>query len=165
MKNAVSTDKASIQIGLDAAPRERVAALLSKQLADQHVLYLKTRNYHWNVQGMHFQELHAFFQEQYTQLERQIDDLAERIRSLGFFAPGSMEYYLENTRLKETNDLEGNATKMLQHLLLDHEAIIQVLRNDVAETEELGDAGTNDFLTGLMEAHEKMAWMIRAHLG
>lgn len=164
MQSTVKSDPMAVSIGIDQKARERVAELLGSLLADEHVLYIKTRNYHWNVQGIHFQPLHAFFEEQYTLLEAQIDEIAERTRSLGFFAPGSMQAFLDRSRLQETDELGGDAQKMLQYLLLDHEAVIQVLRNNIVETDEIGDAGTSDFLTGLLEAHEKMAWMIRAHL-
>ncbi|MCB0640582.1 MAG: DNA starvation/stationary phase protection protein [Phaeodactylibacter sp.] len=164
MKSMVKTDQVPVSIGIDEKARARVSEILSTLLADEHVLYIKTRNYHWNVQGIHFQPLHAFFEEQYNTLEAQIDEIAERMRSLGFFAPGSMQAYLDRSRLQETDELAGAAQKMLQHLLLDHEAVIQVLRNNVEETDEIGDTATSDFLTGLMAAHEKMAWMLRAHL-
>ena len=157
---------ATTNIGIADENRQKVAQLLEQLLADEQLLYIKTRNYHWNVVGMHFQALHDFFSDQYDKLEERIDDIAERIRTLGFFSPGSMEAFQKLSRLKETDHLNGDATAMLQHLLADHEMIIQVLRHDLQATlEQYGDAGTSDFLTGLMEEHEKMAWMIRAHLG
>ena len=104
------------------------------------------------------------FQEQYTEVALQIDEIAERIRSLGHFAPGAMSGYLEQARLQETGHLDGNAQAMLKQLLADHELIVRSLRVDLETAMELGDAGTSDFLTGLMEIHEKMAWMVRAHL-
>jgi starvation-inducible DNA-binding protein len=139
--------------------------MLGQLLADETVLYIKLRNYHWNVEGIHFQQLHALFQEQYTVLEEQIDDVAERIRSLGHYSPGSMAAFRELSRLKESDNLEGNGILMLQNILADHEMVIQVLRHDLeAAMEEYKDAGTSDFLTALMEVHEKMAWMVRSHL-
>lgn len=153
-----------VEIGLSEDVRHQVGQILSQLLADQHVLYTKLRNYHWNVTGMAFKPLHDLFQEQYEQLETFIDDTAERIRSLGFFTTGSMEAFKEQSRLVETNHLNGDAAKMLENLLNDNEAVIQLLRHGVDETEKLGDMGNTDFLTALMEAHEKMAWMLRAHL-
>jgi starvation-inducible DNA-binding protein len=161
----LTREKQSANIGISPANRESVSQMLYHLLADEHVLYLKTRNYHWNVTGMFFQPLHAFFQEQYTLLEARIDEVAERIRSLGFFAPGSMEEMKTFTRLEETSHLNGNAEQMLQNLLKDHEMIIQFLRRDLdLAVDTYNDAGTSDFLTALMEDHEKMAWMIRSHL-
>ena len=110
--------------------------------------------------------MHTFFETQYNDLAVAIDDIDERVRALGFFADGSMQSFLEKARLQETGNLNGDATDMLTHLLADHEMIIQVLRQDVDDAmDQYGDAGTSDFLTGLMEQHEKMAWMVRAHLG
>ena len=155
----------SINIGISSENRSDIVALLQQLLADEHLLYMKLRNYHWNVVGIHFKELHALFQEHYTQLEPVIDDIAERIRQLGHFAPGSLQEMLQHARLEETGHLDGDATRMLQNLLNDQEMLIQVLRHDVDDTlEKYGDAGTADFLTTLMEMHEKMAWMIRVHL-
>jgi starvation-inducible DNA-binding protein len=160
----VKNDQTPISIGLNEEVRGQVAAMMQKLLADEHTIYIKTRNYHWNVTGLQFQPLHTLFEEQYTELAVHIDDLAERIRSLGFYAVGSMEQFKKMTRLEETGHLNGDAKEMLKHLLADHETIIQVLRNDLDECDRLGDMGNSDFLTALMEAHEKMAWMLRATL-
>ncbi len=153
------------EIGIAAVNRESVAYLLNILLADEHVLYIKTRNYHWNVRGMHFQSLHKFFEGQYEELADLIDDIAERIRSLGHYAVAAMKDYVNITRLLETNHTDGDAQKMLQNLLVDHETIIRILRDDmIQETGKYKDAGTGDFITGVMEKHEKMAWMIRAYM-
>lgn len=155
----------NVDIGISHENRQAVAKALGQLLADEHVLYIKTRNYHWNVTGMFFAPLHELFEEQYTEMATFIDDIAERIRSLGFFSPGSMDDFREMSRLVETGHLDGNAEKMLKNLLRDHETIIQILRHDQeAAVEKYKDDGTNDFLIALMEAHEKMAWMLRAHL-
>lgn len=155
----------SASIGISEENLKKVATLLNHNLADEHVLYIKTRNYHWNVTGMHFRSLHEFFEEQYQELALVIDDIAERIRSLGHFAVGSMGEYVKLTRLLETDHREEDAKGMLQSLLNDHETIIRVMREDLEkEAEAYNDAGTSDFTTGLMEKHEKMAWMIRAYL-
>jgi len=164
-KTKNSSNEQNIEIGIKANHRAAVVKMLGQVLADETVLYIKLRNYHWNVEGIHFQQLHALFQEQYTALEVQIDDVAERIRSLGHYSPGSMGAFRELSRLKESDNLGGDGVLMLQNILADHEMIIQVLRHDLdAAMEEYHDAGTSDFLTALMEAHEKMAWMVRSHL-
>lgn len=160
-----SQGKVGTNIGIQSADRQAVAEMLMHTLADEHVLYIKLRNYHWNVTGIHFQPLHAFFEEQYTALAEHIDDIAERIRSLGVFSPGSMEEFRKMARLEETGHLNGDAQQMLRNILLDHEAIIQFLREDQEEMmEQHNDAGTQDFVIALMEVHEKMAWMVRSHL-
>ena len=167
MKTQVKANAAEndIAIGIKQENRAAVVKMLNQLLADQHVLYIKLRNYHWNVEGMYFQQLHALFEEQYNEIAVQIDDTAERIRSLGHYSPGSMKAFMELSRLQESDNLSGDHRLMLQNILADHEMIIQVLRQDVdASMDEYHDAGTSDFLTALMEAHEKMAWMIRAHL-
>ena len=161
---AVRMEKADI--GLTNDERAGVSRILNKALSDEHVLYIRTRNYHWNVTGMHFHSLHEVFENQYKALEAAIDEIAERTRSLGFRAIGSMSEFMQHARLTEQNPAEvPSAEGMLRYLLADHEAIIKHLRTDVdACDEEFGDAGTADFLTAMMEAHEKMAWMIRAYL-
>ncbi|MDX1666826.1 MAG: DNA starvation/stationary phase protection protein [Saprospiraceae bacterium] len=157
--------KSKIDIGISRENRKAVAESLCQLLADEHVLYIKSRNYHWNVTGMYFQPLHALFEEQYNLLATSIDEIAERIRSLGYFTPGSMDAFGKISRLMETDHQEGDAQKMLENLLRDHEALIQILRHDLDQAMEAHkDAGTSDFLTALMEEHEKMAWMLRAHL-
>lgn len=156
--------KVEVQIGLNSDSRKTVVKRLSKLLADEQVLYTKLRNYHWNVKGMFFQTLHLFFEAQYTALFTITDDIAERIRSLGEFSIGSLNSFLDNTRLKETGHLDGNAQKMLQNILKDHELIIRKIRSDIKITHNMRDEGTADFLIGLMEQHEKMAWMVRSHL-
>lgn len=161
----LAKEKSAVNIGIEMADRNSVANMLGLLLADEHVLYIKLRNYHWNVTGAHFKPLHELFEEQYTALAEHIDDIAERIRILGFLTPGSMDEFKRMSRLEETSHLNGDAQKMLENLLLDHEAIIQILRHDLEVADkEHNDMVTSDFLTGLMEAHEKMAWMIRAHL-
>lgn len=150
-------------IGLPAPVREQIAGLLSLLLADEHVLYIKYRNFHWNVTGINFSALHALFEEQYNGIETIIDEIAERIRSLGVYSPGSMREFSEATRLQEVSGGPLAAEKMVAELLADHESIIRQLRADIMTTgDKLGDEGTTDFLTGLMASHEKTAWMLRA---
>jgi starvation-inducible DNA-binding protein len=157
--------RVSVQIGMKETDRNSVGQILNLLLADEHVLYIKLRNYHWNVTGMQFKPLHELFEEQYTALATSIDDLAERIRSLGFFAPGSMEELKKLARLQETDHLNGNAEQMVKNLLADNETIIQILRRNIDQVDnDFNDVGNADFLTALLEDHEKMAWMLRAHL-
>ncbi len=151
-------------IGLTEKAQQSVAALLNARLADTTVLYQKTRNYHWNVMGPRFQPLHEFFETQYDQLEEAIDEIAERVRQVGGVAAGTMTELLKLSALKEHPGVIPSENDMIANLLADHEAVIRQLRADVDTTAELHDAGTSDFLTGLMEAHEKMAWMLRAFL-
>jgi starvation-inducible DNA-binding protein len=154
-----------VNIGLEQTQREGVIALLQTLLADEQVLYAKTRNFHWNVTGPRFHDLHKFFESQYSELEETIDEVAERIRSLGGVPLGSLAEYLHAARLKEHTAHPLDADGMIAALLADHEAVIQSLRRDlVTANEKYGDAGTSDFLTGLMEEHEKAAWMLRAHM-
>jgi len=152
-------------LGLSSKARETVLAVLGRLLADEHVLYVKTRNFHWNVTGLDFGSLHALFEKQYDELSETIDEIAERIRALGGIAPGSMKEFLKLARLEEHPGDTLAAEKMIASLLSDYETVIRALRADIEVTGNAGDAGTDDFLTGILEAHEKTAWMLRAHLG
>lgn len=151
-------------IGIPDQERKEVSAILSRLLADEYVLYTKTRNAHWNVTGPDFHAMHLFFESQYNQLEERLDEVAERIRSLGHVALGSMAEMLKTTRLKEEPGKKHDSQTFMADLLADHEAIIRSLREDGPKTAKLGDDGTSDFLVSLMEDHEKMAWMLRASL-
>ena len=144
---------------------KEVATLLNTLLADEYLLYTKTRNAHWNIQGKNFIELHKFFESQYDNLDIIIDDTAERVRALGHFALGSLKNFLQVARLSEQNDDFTDQDHIIQTLLEDHESIIRSLRRDITIVgEEFKDPGNADFMTGLMEQHEKMAWMLRSHL-
>jgi len=152
-------------IGITEQHRQAVATELNKLLADEFLLYTKTRKFHWNVEGMHFHDLHLFFEKQYEELAGIVDEVAERIRKIGHYAIGSMAQFLEETRLLEHADDSTDALAMVQNLLDDHEAIIRILRKDVPAFEDKQkDAGTSDFVNGLMERHERMAWMLRSML-
>jgi len=152
-------------IGLTDPQRAGVIDVLNTLLADEYVLYTKTRNFHWNVVGQQFNDLHKFFEAQYTELNVIVDDVAERARALGGEAAGSLTEFTQRARLGEQPGKSLSARAMLSALLADHEAIIRHLRTDLEVcTEKHHDAGTTDFLTGLMEQHEKMAWMLRAFL-
>jgi starvation-inducible DNA-binding protein len=152
-------------IGLLDEQREGVVAILNTLLADEYLLFTKTRNYHWNVVGPQFNDLHRFFEAQYNELNEIVDDVAERSRALGGNAFGTMIEFLKATRLKEESGYYPEAGHMIANLLADHETLICHLRTDLETcAEQYHDAGTTDFLTGLMEQHEKMAWMLRAFL-
>ncbi len=151
-------------IGIPAKHLLETAKLLNILLADEFALYAKTRNYHWNVTGPGFIEMHKFFEGQYEQLDEMMDEVAERVRMLGHYSLGSLNAFAKATRLTEGQD-ETNAAKMIQNLLDDHETIIRQVRGEIdLITDKYNDAGTADFLTGIMESHEKMAWMLRSHL-
>jgi len=153
-------------LGMSDGSRQNVVTILNDVLADEYVLYTKTRNYHWNVVGPQFNDLHKFFEAQYSELNDIVDDVAERARALGGRALGTLAEFSQHARLKEQPGTYPDATGMLRDLLGDHEAVIRRLREDLEVVmDKHRDAGTNDFLTGLMEQHEKMAWMLRAFLG
>ncbi|GAB4461551.1 MAG: Dps family protein [Armatimonadaceae bacterium] len=154
------------KLGIGDENRKAVVELLNKNLADLHVLYIKTRNYHWNVVGPRFHSMHEMFEEEYDALAIAIDDVAERIRALGAKSPGSMKEFAELARLQEeTPGHYPSADDMVRNLVQDHEAIIRQLKKDIDECDDkYGDTGTADFLTGLMEDHEKTAWMLRSLL-
>ena len=155
----------TVSIGLSPKDREGVSRLLNVLLADEYILYTKTRKFHWNVTGSDFSELHKFFEGQYESVDNIIDDVAERARSLGATADGTLKEFITNSRLKEQPGRIPDAASMIANLLADHEAIIRDLRGDLETAQsKYHDAGTADFLTGIMEQHEKMAWMLRAHL-
>lgn len=154
-----------LNIGLSADKRHGVAGLLKALLADEYVLYTKTRKYHWNVEGPQFHDLHKFFEGQYDEIDATIDEVAERIRALGEYSPGSFAEFLRDARLKEDAGGPAKAAHMIANLLHDHEAIIRSLRVDLETAkDQFGDAGNQDFLTGLLEGHEKAAWMLRSML-
>lgn len=164
-KTTATKQTTGTNIGISEKDRAATSQLLNNLLADEYVLYTKTRYYHWNVTGPRFHTLHVFFETQYTALEEIVDQLAERVRQLGFFAFGTLEQFKKATRLSEDADGIPTENEMIRNLTDDHESIIQQLRKDLEKADEnYHDAGTNDFLTGLMEQHEKMAWMLRAHL-
>lgn len=151
-------------IGLSAEHLLETGKLLNTLLADEVTLYVKTRNYHWNVTGPGFSEMHKFFEGQYEELDEIMDSVAERARMLGHYALGTLSGFVKTTHLTEGQDADTTA-KMIQNLLDDHETIIRTVRNDInLVNDTYKDAGTADFLTGVMESHEKMAWMLRSHL-
>lgn len=151
-------------IGISENNTQAVALLLNNLLADETVLYTKTRNYHWNIEGDNFIELHKFYESQYIELEEIIDEVAERIRFLGHYAEGRLKDFLSITHLPE-QDYTSDQKVQLGNLLQDHEAIIIHIRGEINKVnDEYKDAGSADFITGVMEKHEKMAWFIRSYL-
>ena len=152
-------------IGIPEKDTEEIVTFLNTLLADEYALYTKTRNAHWNVNGSNFFELHKFFESQYEILDIMIDDIAERVRSLGHYALGSLRDFLSVTHMDEENHDFSNPKQIIQTLVNDHETIIRIIRNDITPvSEKYKDLGTADFVTGLMEKHEKMAWMLRAFI-
>lgn len=151
------------RIGVKPQYLRETALLLSKVLADEFILYTKTRNAHWNIEGDNFYQLHKFFEEQYKQLDTIIDDIAERTRALGHYAFAAIKQFLDLTHFTETKD-RNTSNDFIKELLADHEVIIIHLRENIIYIDnEFHDAGTSDFITGLLKNHEKMAWMLRAH--
>lgn len=153
-----------IDIGIEEDERKAVAEGLSALLADTYTLYLKTHGYHWNVTGPMFRALHHMFEEQYLELQGAVDVIAERIRALGSFAPGS---YGEFARLSSLQDEEGvpAAEDMVGRLAEAHQALVRAARPLVAKAEAVGDVATADLVTQRISVHEKAAWMLRSTLG
>ena len=153
------------EIGISPQNTAKVADVLMKLLADENVLYLKTKNAHWNVVGADFFEKHKFFQMQFEQIDEFIDSVAERIRSIGHYTPATMKSFLSLTHLTEQSSQQNDSNGFIKELLADHEGIIMELRKNIQPmADEFQDAGSSDFITGLMENHEKMAWFLRSHL-
>lgn len=162
-KKTTKTEYSDANIGISESNKQAVADELNKLLADEFLLYTKTRKFHWNVEGAQFHDLHLFFEKQYTQLAAIMDEVAERIRKIGHYALGSMKHFLQESSLLENEDNETSSGSMLQQLLDDHETIIRRLRSDIDKFQDkYKDAGSADFITGLIEQHETMAWMLRA---
>lgn len=153
------------QIGITNENKLAVAEILSKLLADEFVLYTKTLNAHWNIEGPDFHAMHIFFESQYGQLADLMDGVAERIRTIGHYAPATLKEFLELTHLSEASDRKNNSQGFIKDLLSDHDSIIEFIRGSInAINDKYQDAGTGDYITGFIEKHEKMAWMLRAHL-
>ncbi|MBD6620244.1 DNA starvation/stationary phase protection protein [Komarekiella sp. 'clone 1'] len=155
----------AINIGLTEEQRQGVINLLNQDLADAYLLLVKTKKYHWDVVGPQFRSLHQLWEEHYEKLTLNIDALAERTRALGGYPVGSMEGFLKIATLKEHAGNVPTATGMVANLVEDHEQVIRNLRKHVDQSsEQFHDEGTADFLTGLMEEHEEMAWMLRSFI-
>ncbi len=152
-----------LNTGISSADRKSIAAGLSRLLADSYTLYLKTHNYHWNVEGPMFNTLHLMFEGQYTELAAAVDEIAERIRALGVKAPGS---YTEFGKLASVEEAKGgeSAEDMIRELVLGQEAVVRTARAAFPAADRANDEPTADLLTQRMQIHEKNAWMLRSML-
>ena len=154
------------KIGITEDHLKKANTLLSVVLSDEMTLYVKTRKFHWNVTGESFMELHKLFEAQYTELEAIIDAVAERIGKLGGKTIGTMKEFALLSRIVEHPDQYPNQKSMLTELLSNHESMVAELRKDIdLSTDENHDAGTADLLTGIMQQHETIAWILRRYLG
>jgi starvation-inducible DNA-binding protein len=152
-----------INIGIAPKQREQIAGNLSKVLADTYTLYLKTHNFHWNVTGPMFQTLHLMFEQHYMELATAVDALAERIRALGFPAPGTYKQFGNLSAIKE-DDGVPKAEDMIRRLVEAHETVARTARATFAVAEEVNDQPTCDLMTQRLQIHEKTAWMLRSLL-
>lgn len=150
-----------VKLGINDKQRLEITNGLSKLLADSYMLYIKTHNYHWNVEGPMFNTLHTMFMDQYTELWNALDLIAERIRALGEYAPGSYKQFSNLTSIKETEKVP-KALKMVEELLIGHETVTQTARSLIAVADQAGDEVTCDLLTQRLQVHEKTAWMLRS---
>ena len=151
----------TINIGISEADRKELAQGLSRLLADTYTLYLKTHNYHWNVTGPMFQTLHLMFETQYDELALAVDLIAERIRALGVYAPGSYAQYSQLSSIKEETSIPS-AQDMIRNLVQGQEAVIRTARSLLPLADKASDESTADLLTQRLQIHEKTAWMLRS---
>jgi starvation-inducible DNA-binding protein len=142
-------------IGIKEKDTAAVAAILNKLLADENVLYTKVRNAHWNIEGPDFHAQHLFFEELYGELAEIIDEVAERVRAIGHYAVGTLKEFLNLTQLTEMKYGKNDSQGFIKELLADYESLVISIRENLEKVEAHGDAGTEDFLVGLLEKHEK----------
>jgi len=162
MPNKIEIERSTpINIGISEKDRKAVCKGLNKLLADSYLLYLKTQNYHWNVTGKMFQSLHTLFEEQYLEQAAAIDVVAERIRALGEYAPGSFAAFSKVSSIKEETAIPS-ADEMIQNLVQGNEAVVTTAREIVALADECEDDVTTDLMIERMQIHEKNAWMLRS---
>ncbi|MBU1324262.1 MAG: DNA starvation/stationary phase protection protein [Alphaproteobacteria bacterium] len=154
----------TIKTGIKADSRKQVSLELSKMLADSFAVYSKTHGFHWNVRGPEFFTLHTLLEQQYREMWEALDEIAERIRALGEFAPQGQSAFANLTSIKE-GEPETEAMDMLRELMRDHETVIATARAGIKVADEAGDDATADLLTQRLAAHEKAAWMLRSTLG
>lgn len=154
----------AIKTGIKADARKQVSHELSKMLADSFAVYSKTHGFHWNVRGPEFFQLHTLLETQYREMWEALDEIAERIRALGEYAPQGQSAFANLTSIKEGKP-ETEAMDMLRELMRDHETVIATARGGIEVAEEAGDDATADLLTQRLGAHEKAAWMLRSTLG
>ena len=152
-----------LNIGISVEDRQEIAGGLSKLLADSYSLYLKTHNYHWNVEGPMFNTLHLMFEQHYTELAPAVDEIAERIRALGVKAPGSYSAFGKLTKIDEASGDES-AEEMIRQLVIGQETVARTAREAIKAAEAASDEPTADLLTQRMQIHEKNAWMLRSML-
>ena len=152
-----------IDIGIPEKDRIEIAKGLSRLLADSYTLYLKTHNFHWNVTGPMFQTLHTMFELQYTELATAVDLIAERMRSLGVYAPGSYKQFADLTSIEEETTIPP-AIDMIRKLVQGHEAVARTARSIFEVAEKGNDEASLDLLTQRIQLHEKTAWMLRSLL-
>jgi len=152
-------------IGIAEADRAKIAEGLSRVLADTYTLYLKTHNFHWNVTGPMFNSLHTMFELHYNELALAVDEVAERIRALGHFAPGSYKAFGKLSSIDEAPDQPPEAMAMVKSLAEGHEAVARTAREVFKVVEKAGDEVSVDLLVARMQVHEKTAWMLRSTLG
>lgn len=158
-------ETAQASIGIKEDSRKEVVKMLKQLLADEYLMYTKYRNAHWNVEGIDFHSKHVFFEEEYGKLEKTIDEVAERIRMLGFYSPGTLKGFLELSQLNENGPEQNSSVAFMEVLLKDHRSIIQFIRESIGDNAEAhNDEGTADFITAVMQMHEQMAWMLRSSL-
>lgn len=153
----------AMDIGVSEEMRESISEELSRLLADTYTLYLKTQFFHWNVTGPHFVNLHALFETQYQGLALAADDIAERVRALGFFPPGSYKAFSNLTAVSETEDVLA-AEEMIEDLIQSHEIVIRTAKEVSVLAQDGGDDGTVDLLTRRLLDHEKQLWMLKSLL-
>ena len=155
-----------IDIGINTSDRKKIADGLSRFLADSYTLYLKTHNFHWNVTGPMFNALHNMFEVQYTEQWNALDEIAERIRALGFNAPGSYREFVALSSIPEEPGLTNSADwhEMVRQLVVGNEAVCRTARKVLDIADDADDAPTEDLLTQRLQTHEKYAWMLRSLL-
>ena len=154
-----------LNIGLSQEQRQGVIDLLNRDLSDAYLLLIKTKKYHWDVVGPQFRSLHQMWEEHYNALTVNIDAMAERVRTLGGYPIGTAEGFLKYATIKEDAGTLPNAEGMVENLVADHEQVIRNMRDHIDRcSEDFHDQGTADFLTGLMEQHEQIAWMLRSFI-
>lgn len=155
--------KSEINIGINSDDRSTVADALSRVLADTYTLYLQTHNFHWNVTGPQFRNLHLMFEEQYTELATAVDDIAERIRTLGYPAPGTYKAYATLSSIEEVEGVPS-ANDMISHLVTGNETVVRIARDALQEAQQANDESSAALLSDRLRIHEKTAWMLRSLL-
>jgi starvation-inducible DNA-binding protein len=162
---ATATGGEAHNVGLSSETEQGIVKILNTLLADEFVFYTKLRKYHWNVVGREFLALHEAFEKQYEEIAEYIDTVAERIRAYGVIAPGTLQEFQQLARLQEQPGVNPDARQMVMDVMQDHESLVRSLRADIETIDdEFDDDGAEDLLTGLLQAHQKHAWMMRALL-